>query len=51
MSEIIFPPHFSLKCATQNFENLRNSSLWTCSHHMAILRSQKKQPDFFFILA
>ena len=32
------------KCATQNFKNLPNSSLWT--HHMAILRSQNKHTDF-----
>ena len=35
------------KCATQNLnKNLGNSSLWTCSHLMSILRSQKKNKDF-----
>ena len=31
--------------------NLRNSSLWTCSHVMAILRNQNKNNVFFMILA
>ena len=28
-----------------------SSSLWTCLHHMVILRSQNKITDFFMILA
>ena len=30
---------------------LYSSSLWTCLHHMVILRSQKKITDFLMILA
>ena len=30
------------KCATQKLKLLRNSSLWTCSHHIAILLSENK---------
>ena len=37
--------------ATQNVKDLRNSSLWTCSHLMAILRSQNENTNFFMILA
>ena len=38
------------KCATQNLnKNLGNSSQWTCSHLMSILRSQKKNKDFLMI--
>ena len=28
-----------------------SSSLWTCLHHMVILRTQNKITDFFMILA
>ena len=28
-----------------------SSSLWTCLHHMVILRAQKKITDFLMILA
>ena len=37
--------------ATQTLKDLRNSSLWTCSHRMAILKSQNKNTDFLMILA
>ena len=30
------------KCATQKLKNFCFSSLWTCLHHMVILRSQNK---------
>ena len=32
-------------------KNLSSSSLWTCLHHMVMLRSQNKISDFFMILA
>ena len=32
-------------------KTLRGSSLWTCLHHMVILRSQNKITDFLMILA
>ena len=32
-------------------KTLCSSSLWTCLHHMVILRSQNKITDFFMILA
>ena len=35
----------------QKFKNFCSSSLWTCLHHMGILRSQNKITDFFVILA
>ena len=31
--------------ATQNLKDFRNSSPWTCSHIMDILRSQNKNDD------
>ena len=34
------------KCAAQKLKK-RSSSLWTCLHHMVILRSQNKNTDFF----
>ena len=37
--------------SAQNLNDFHNSSLWTCSHLMAILRSQNKNTDFFMILA
>ena len=64
MSEIRnreFRPHIlhniTGKCATQIKKkklsrlHLRSSSLWTCLHHMVILRSQNKNTDFLRILA
>ena len=39
------------KCAAQKLKNLCSSSLWTCLHHMVILRRQNKITDFFMILA
>ena len=35
----------------QNLKDLRNSSLWTCSHVAAILRRQKTNIDLLMILA
>ena len=37
------------KCAAQKLNNVCSSSLWTCLHHMVILRSQNKISDFFMI--
>ena len=39
------------KCAAQKFKNFCSSSLWTCLHHMVIIRSQNKIIDFLMILA
>ena len=39
------------ECAAQKLKNLCSSSLWTCLHHMVILRSQNKITDFLMILA
>ena len=39
------------ECAAQKLKNFCSSSLWTCLHHMVILRSQNKINDFFMILA
>ena len=36
---------------TQKLKNLHSYNLWTCSDHMAILKSQNKKTDFFMILA
>ena len=37
-------------CSTK-IENFSSSSLWTCLHHMVILRSRNKITDFLMILA
>ena len=37
------------KCAAQKFKNFRSSSLWTCLHHMVMLRSQNRITDFLMI--
>ena len=37
--------------AAEKFKNISSSSLWTCLHHMVILRSQNKITDFLMILA
>ena len=37
------------KCAAQKIKNFCSSSLWTCLHHMVILRSQNKIIDFLII--
>ena len=34
------------KCVAQKLKNLRSFSLWTCLHHIVILRSQNKDIDF-----
>ena len=39
------------KCAAQKIKNFCTFSLWTCLHHMVILRSQNKITIFFMILA
>ena len=39
------------ECAAKKVKNFCSSSLWTCLHHMVILRSQNKITDFFMILA
>ena len=35
------------ECAAQKLKNFCSSSLWTCLHHMAILKIQNKITDFF----
>ena len=42
----VYISSLSAKCATQKLANLRDSSLWTCSHHMAILKSENKNTVF-----
>ena len=37
--------------AAEKLKNFCSSSLWTCLHHMVILRSQNKITDFLMILA
>ena len=37
------------KCAAQKIENVCSSSLWTCSLHMVVLKSQNKITDFLMI--
>ena len=49
--DFVFISRLTGKCETQKFKDLHNSSLWTCSHHMAILKSQNKNTDFLMILA
>ena len=39
------------KCAVQKIKSFCSSALWTCLHHMIILRSQNKITDFLMILA
>ena len=39
------------ECAEEKLKIFCISSLWTCLHHMVILRSQNKITDFFMILA
>ena len=39
------------ECAAEKNKNFCSSSLWTCLHHMVILRSQNKITDFIMILA
>ena len=53
MSEIRDREFFSIysltgKCAAQNQKNVCSSSLWTCLHHMVILRSQNNITDFCY---
>ena len=50
LGNFIFISRLIGKCATQRLKNLRNSSLWTCSHHMAILKSGNKNAEFSMIL-
>ena len=37
--------------AAEKIKNFCSSSLWTCLHHMVILKSQNKITDFLMILA
>ena len=37
--------------AAQKLKHFRSSSLWTCLHHIVILRRQNKITDFLMILA
>ena len=46
---LVFIARLTGEYATQ--KKLRSSSLWTCLHHMVILRSQNKNTDFLMILA
>ena len=46
----VFISRLTGKCATSKFKNLGNSSLWTSSHHMAILKIENKNADFMMIL-
>ena len=39
------------ECAAEKLKNFCSSSLWTCLHHMVILRSQNEITDFLMILA
>ena len=39
------------KCTARKFQNFCSSRLWTCLHHVVILRSQNKITYFFMILA
>ena len=39
------------ECAGEKFKNFCSCSLWTCLHHMVILRSQNKITEFLMILA
>ena len=39
------------ECTAEKFKHFCSSSLWTCLHHMVILRSQNKITDFLMILA
>ena len=39
------------ECAAQKLNNFCSSSLWTCLHHMVILKGQNKITDLFMILA
>ena len=42
---------FDVATAAENVKDFHNSSLWTCSHLMDILKSQNKKHVFFMILA
>ena len=47
----VFISSLTGECAAEKFKNFCSSSLWTCLHHMVILRSQNKITDFLMILA
>ena len=47
----VFISSLTGKCATQNFLKIRSSSLWTCLHHMVLLRSQNRIKNFLMISA
>ena len=42
----VFISRLTGKCAAQKLKNFCSSSLWTCSHHMPILKSENKDSDF-----
>ena len=42
----VFGTFATFATSTQNLKDIRNSSLWTGSHIMDILRSQNKNVDF-----
>ena len=46
----VFKSGLTGECAAQKLKNFCSSSLWTCLHHMVILRSQNKITDFFMII-
>ena len=39
------------ECAAEKLKNFCSSSLWTCLHHIVILRSQNIITNFLMILA
>ena len=41
----VFISSLTGQCAAQKIKNFCSSSLWTCLHHMVILRSQNKITD------
>ena len=47
----VFIISLNAKCATQKIKSFCSSILWTCLHHIVILRSQNKITDFVMILA
>ena len=43
--------YVSISRTAQKFKNFRSSSVWTCLHHMVILRTQNRITDLLMILA
>ena len=48
---LFIPSRLTYKCATHKLKDICNSSLWTRSHHMVILKTNHKNTDFWMILA